>query len=481
MVRVSPMNVSLRVMVLLLIVLAACAPLSAQWVKCTDIPGNDSIYTNPAGTGLRDLAVNGSRLFAMRITSLDSIFYSDDDGSTWHLSKAPGIVIAGTTYYPSLAHVWNHDGTLFTSGTQGTSSGTLYFWRSSDNGANWTASSNGITSQYPGPTPKVLYGAGNTLYAGTENSGIILSNDNGLTWTTARTGIATYSFGGLTSFVNINGLAAVGRDVFAGLGGNISAVGYGVAHANLGDTSWTSASAGLPANSVVLALVSAGTSVYASVASYGTFTYGMFRSTDLGASWSKVSTGLPYPGYSQNLFAAGNSIFAYAGTGLYELNNADTSWTAVDNAGLPSVYTVSAYAVVGSTMFITVLNGSVPLHATTAIWKRDLAQITSVEEVSSAVPASFSLAQNYPNPFNPTTTIGFRVSEPSRVTLTIYDLLGETIATLVDKDLAPGSFEATWDARSRASGVYFCRLQARSSDGRAAGTFTQTNKLLLQK
>ncbi len=475
------MNVSLRFLVPLVLLIATWSSLSAQWVKCTDIPGNDSIYTVPAGTGLRDLAVNGSRLFAMRITGLDSIFYSDDLGSTWHLSKPPGIVIAGTTYYPSLAHVWSHDGTLFTSGTQGTSAGTLFVWRSSDNGASWTASSNGITSQYVGPTPKVFYGSGSTIYAGTESSGILLSTDNGVNWIPARQGVATYVFGGFTFFVSIDGIAAVGSDLFAGLSANISAVGYGVVHSTLGDTSWTSVSTGLPLNSTVLAIVSVGTSIYASVVSYGTFTSGIYRSTDLGASWTRVSTGLPFPGSGQNLFTSGNTIFTFTGTALYEMNNADTSWTAVDNTGLPSTYSVSAYAVVGSTMFITVLRGDVPLKATTAIWKRDLSQITAVKEVAAAAPASFSLAQNYPNPFNPTTTIAFRVSEPARVTLTIFNLLGETAATLVDKDLTPGAFEATWDARGASSGVYFYRLQARPFAGGAAGTFTQTNKLLLQK
>lgn len=154
---------------------------------------------------------------------------------------------------------------------------------------------------------------------------------------------------------HINGLAAVGTDVFAGLGGNIGAFGDGVVHASLGDSSWTSASTGLPASSVVQALFTVGSSI----ASYSTFSFGMYRRTDLGASWKKVSTGLPYPGAGQNLFAAGNTIFTFTGTALDSMSSNDTSWTAVDNPGLPATYSVSAYVVVGSTKFITVLNGEV--------------------------------------------------------------------------------------------------------------------------
>jgi hypothetical protein len=475
------MNRLPRFYILLTLVIVSQWSLNAQWVKCTKAPGNDSIYTSPAGVGLRDLAVNGSRLFMMRITGLDSIFYSDDNGSTWHVSKPPGVVIAGTTYYPSLAHVFVHNGTIFCSGTQGTSGGTLSLWRSTDNGGTWVAQSNGLTSADQGPTTQVLYGTGNTLYAGTEHAGILLSNDNGSNWQRARHGIATYTLAGLTFYVGIKGLVAIGNDLFAGLDGNISAVGYGVVHTTLGDTSWTTVSTGLPTNSVIQAMVAVGSTLYVSASSYGTFVFGVYKSTDLGASWTKVSTGLPYPGTLKSLYATGNTIFGFSGVGLYQLNSGDTTWTAVNTTGLPSTYAIEQYAVVGTTMFMTGLDMSVSLKTTTEVWKRALSQVTEVREVSSNVPQAFSLEQNYPNPFNPTTNFGFRIANAALVTLKIYDVLGREVTTIVDKELQTGTYQASWDASTHASGVYYYRLQARPINGEQTGSFTQTNKLILQK
>jgi hypothetical protein len=462
-----------KVCVLLTFIILGQWSLKAQWIVCTNAPGNDSIYTTPAGVGLRDLAVNGSRLFMMRITGIDSIFYSDDNGSTWHVSKPPGVVIGGTTYYPSLAHVFVHDGTIFASGTQGTSSGTISLWRSTDNGGTWVAQSNGLTSADQGPTTQVLYGTGSTLYAGTEHSGIMLSTDNGSNWQRARHGIATYSLAGLTFYVGIKGLVAIGNDLFAGLDGNVSAVGFGVVHSTLGDTTWTSVSSGLPTNSVIQSLVVVGTTLYASAVSYSTFVNSVFKSTDLGASWTKVSFGLPYPGSAQSLYAVGNNIFAFTGVSLYELLDGDTTWTAVNSTGLPSSYSIEKYAVVGTTMFITGLDLSVGLKTTTHAWKRALSEITEVREVSSTVPQSFSLKQNYPNPFNPSTKIWFEVRNAGLVSLKVYDVLGREVETLVNENLHAGSYETTLDASRLASGVYLYKIQV--------GTFVETKKMILAK
>jgi chitinase len=75
-------------------------------------------------------------------------------------------------------------------------------------------------------------------------------------------------------------------------------------------------------------------------------------------------------------------------------------------------------------------------------------------------PESFSLDQNYPNPFNPTTVISFSLPEANEVTLKIYNLLGEEVATLISGVLSAGNHQVRWDAGSLASGIYVYRLQA---------------------
>ncbi|MEE3258222.1 MAG: T9SS type A sorting domain-containing protein, partial [Candidatus Latescibacterota bacterium] len=81
------------------------------------------------------------------------------------------------------------------------------------------------------------------------------------------------------------------------------------------------------------------------------------------------------------------------------------------------------------------------------------------------------LQQNYPNPFNASTLIGFSLAVPSRVALDVYDLLGQHVATIVNRDLPAGQHRFTWRPDQLASGVYFYRI--------AAGSFVATRKLLL--
>jgi len=79
------------------------------------------------------------------------------------------------------------------------------------------------------------------------------------------------------------------------------------------------------------------------------------------------------------------------------------------------------------------------------------------------LPSRFTLAQNYPNPFNPTTTISFDIPHRTRAILVVYNLLGQQIATLVDEERGPGTYQIEWDAGSVASGVYLYRLTTNSS------------------
>jgi plastocyanin len=84
------------------------------------------------------------------------------------------------------------------------------------------------------------------------------------------------------------------------------------------------------------------------------------------------------------------------------------------------------------------------------------ATISSVEEDGfSAQPATFRLDQNHPNPFNPTTTIGYFLPITGEVDLSVYNLLGQKIETLVSKRQQAGQHQVQWDAGQNASGVYY--------------------------
>ena len=94
-------------------------------------------------------------------------------------------------------------------------------------------------------------------------------------------------------------------------------------------------------------------------------------------------------------------------------------------------------------------------------------------------PAGFRLHHNYPNPFNPVTTIEFDIPTTSKVTLTIYNILGEEVTTLLSDFLSSGSYEYKWDAGGMASGIYFYRLVATSPFARETAEFSATHKMIL--
>ena len=89
------------------------------------------------------------------------------------------------------------------------------------------------------------------------------------------------------------------------------------------------------------------------------------------------------------------------------------------------------------------------------------------------IPDEYALHQNYPNPFNPATEIGFSLPKSTHVSLIVYNLLGQTVETLIDEDLSAGPHSVTFDASQYSSGVYFYRLQTND--------FAETKKMVLVK
>jgi hypothetical protein len=97
--------------------------------------------------------------------------------------------------------------------------------------------------------------------------------------------------------------------------------------------------------------------------------------------------------------------------------------------------------------------------------------VTSVVLSTSELPHKLQLLQNYPNPFNPSTTIRYGLPSRSHVTLTVFNTLGQQVATLMNDTQEAGYHDVRFDGGGLASGVYFYRLQA--------GTYVDTKKLLL--
>ncbi|MEK7250185.1 MAG: T9SS type A sorting domain-containing protein, partial [Bacteroidota bacterium] len=136
---------------------------------------------------------------------------------------------------------------------------------------------------------------------------------------------------------------------------------------------------------------------------------------------------------------------------------------------LPGTYSIIARAAgyVPDTMRNVVVTDSVASRVDFLLQRE---RTTAVQDASTAA-LRFELSQNYPNPFNPATIIKFQIPNSSFVTLKVFDLLGREVATLVNEQMKPGSYERTFEGNNLASGIYFYHL-------RASG-FSQTKKLVL--
>ncbi len=114
-------------------------------------------------------------------------------------------------------------------------------------------------------------------------------------------------------------------------------------------------------------------------------------------------------------------------------------------------------------------------YANVAVWSYTWIGDKMVLGVKSNVqtPSTYELSQNYPNPFNPTTTIRYSIMKPGLVTLTVYNVLGQRVETLVDRFQSAGSYVVTFDASRYATGVYFYQVRS--------GSFQSVKKMMLIK
>ncbi len=184
-----------------------------------------------------------------------------------------------------------------------------------------------------------------------------------------------------------------------------------------------------------------------------------------------VAGGKPVPGArilaSAGTTVVGNGITDAQGSYVIEAVPAGAMTLTIDAAGYTG--TEQNISVATSTFEVNNLNFSIQ------------SQTTDVAEAPTT-PVTFALHQNYPNPFNPSTTISFDMPVAGQVKLTVYNMLGQEVATLVNGTMASGRASVVWSATDRsglsvASGVYFYQLTVNGADGRT--TFRSVQKMLL--
>lgn len=335
-----------------------------------------------------------------------------------------------TVWPPSVDPFWGPNFFIFPTRSAVLAATRNFIYRSTDGGMTWMELSYFITPTIAGFADQSdLVLVGRQYY-------ISRSTDGGQNWWN----VYLNSIGEPRAFAK-----AIDGSLYAGLLG-------GVFRSTDNGTSWLPTNAG-PAS--VRSLLFAQNGILLA----GT-TSGIWRSTDGGSSWSHpFSANLEVKG-----FAAGQNgplLAATYGWGILKSEDDGVSWRALIEQP-PSLW-LNAIAM-DADGFVYTGCDRIGIYCSTT-------PLLSIQNNRQVNPNQFTLEQNYPNPFNPSTKIGFRTGELGFVSLRVYDVLGREVSTLVNEDLQAGSYEAAFDARGLASGVYLYRLQGHN--------FVQTRKLLL--
>jgi hypothetical protein len=451
----------------------------------------------PANDRPSEFALIGSTIFAMLYPNL--VYKSTNNGQSWSLVAAMGsstfptsIESDGTNLYSSNSNTsvdggiykstnsgvnWAQVGlATYNAGALSSNAGSVYyagigFGRSDNNGATWLQTNASISG-----ARKIILDNNNIFVC----SGTIhyVSTNNGVNFTTA---LNTQSF----DMINVGGtyFLATFSEVWKSTNGGFNwgstvppltnkRVGqmafinnhFLAASRSIFDLSYYSTDAGLNWSALSDTTFTAITAMHllGSVV-YAGNSHGIIKSTNNGLNWSYSSSGHPPNGTISKILSSNGVLFSAGSYGVYYSVNSGASWAAY-NQGFPSPSPVNDITIKDNFIYAAVSNKS--------IWKCSLATV-GIQTTSNEIPESFYLSQNYPNPFNPMTKIKFDIPSSLSTKITVYDILGKEVKTLVNDKLNPGTYEVDFDGSNLPSGVYFYKLETEA--------FTETKKMILIK
>ncbi len=344
--------------------------------------------------------------------------------------------------------------------------------KSTDGGSHWQSITNGIGEKGYWLQPYVMDpNDPNILYTGTNK--IYKSTNGGTNWTAITGDLRSSS----KLFTTMSISPVEGNVLYAGMSGYRGADNPDSAFLYVSTDSgaqWTDVSGNLPAGTDFCQVTADPTHLgvaYLAVLTYGPYLESphVLKTSDYGQTW----VGLDSSGAYGNGFANvptkiicvdSSNGYIYAGTyaGVFRSTNGGATWSQY-GVGLPNSV-VDGLAIQYSSDQLRV-----GTHGRGA-WQINL--ITGIAS-PSRTPSTFALRQNYPNPFNPTTTINYSLAKASNVDISIYNILGEKVESLVRSFEAAGSHSIVFNASALPSGVYFYRLNA--------GGLSLTKKMVLIK
>ena len=360
------------------------------------------------------------------------VYRTDDYGDRWTRTGLTDSVVTSMLV--------NSIGQTFA----GTSDSGLFL--SEDYGTSWTQPDNRLKNC---SARSLAFNPIENTFLGTADSGIFRSPGFGIYWVQISTGQTEYGNGVVTALACYSsghiyaGINAVQNDTVV--------AGYVYHSSDNGDT-W-------PDTALVGSAISSLASSSDGILYAGTREDGVFRSTDYGNIWTPVNSGLTDNHIGSLTINSIGHIFVATDSGVYRSINYGNNWTPTGLKGITvrsMVNNIAGYVFAGSddgTMY------------------RSIQSTTQVEETSEDIPSSFALKQNYPNPFNPITTIEFNIPNPGYVSLKVFNITGQTVASIVSKKLNQGSHTCNFDGGGLASGIYYYQL--------VAGEFHQVKKMIL--
>ena len=319
-------------------------------------------------------------------------------------------------------------------------------YKSTNGGDSWEKKSNGITIGQGAIYEfcESLFEYNGSLFTGAWN-GIYSSTDGAENWTVTNiTGQGINA----KNFVNHNGILFAARENINFPNGYTS-VDNGI--------TWN------PLTSIsgpVITFLSEPPKLWA-----GTI-FGVWLSTDSGENWEMRNNGLNPDPYSSCIIRINGNLVTslkFGGSGLFRSSDDGNNWESWDD-GLPFLNSIEKLIRYDDKIIAATSNG---------LWQRDTTEVVTNVDNEINFPVNFELSQNYPNPFNPNTAIKFSVPIAGKVTLSVFNILGEKVVSLVDGIKEVGSYKINFDASKLPSGTYLYQLRS--------GSFIETKKMILMK